>query len=362
MDRGLRLVDLVLLLGGALGQAIFWRSKRWPVLMVALPLMGMYFLGHLRLSNAELEYHDDVRIRIVSVPFKQSEMMSFDSSIGITNKFITASVAPGIKDVTHVVWPEGAVRGFNGPAVDNPDLLNAVGRAFSNNDSTPPVWLMNSLQTEIDAGRRRYYNASIAITFNDSGKGEIAGFSRKKKLVAFGEHIPLMDWFEDVQFPLISTNLASISPAKRKTLVDFPGLPRVSPQLCYEVVFPAFTPLDRENPAQFILNQSNDAWFGPSVGPAQHANTARYRALEMGLPIIRAASNGMSGLIDPYGRVRGKVVVSEMLHFDTNLPKSLKTNQKFLLWQKWRKWWLLISLSLCIISTIIGWRGVGLRR
>ncbi len=350
---------LVLLISAALGRAIFWRKRVYPVTMAVLPLLVIYGIGHMRLSNAELEFHPDVRLRIVSVPFKQSEMMTPDTAIGVTNDFIRASISPGIKDVTHVVWPEGAVRGFGGPAMDDPNLLNAVGSLFSDGDSTPPVWLMNSLQTDIEQGRLRYYNASVAITFDANGVAAVAASNRKRKLVAFGEHIPFMDWFEDVQFPLISTNLASISPAKKKTLVDFPGLPRVSPQLCYEVAFPGLTPNDAQNPAQFILNQSNDAWFGRSAGPAQHANIARYRAIETGLPIVRAASNGISGVFDPYGRIHGKVAVKDVSFLDTHLIKPLKFNSKIRVLEILL---LLISLSICVISSLIGRRGVGLRR
>jgi len=284
---------LVLMVSAALGQALFWREKRWPVALAILP-----------------------------------------------------------------VWPEGAVRGFRGPAMDDPDLLNAVGGLLANEDSEPPVWLMNSLQTEMERGRTRYYNVSVAITFDANGVPTVAGTNRKRKLVAFGEHIPFMDWFEDVQFPLISTNLASISPAKEKRLSDFPGLPRLSPQLCYEVAFPGLTPNGAGRPAEFILNQSNDAWFGKSAGPAQHANTARYRAIETGLPIIRAASNGMSGQIDPYGRVHGEVVEVDINFIDTKLLKPLifNDNIKFLDLAL-----LLISLLICVITPLVRLRGVGLR-
>ena len=294
----------------------------------------------------------------MSVPFKQSQMMSPNSAIEVTNDFIRASIKPGIKDVTHLVWPEGAVRGFRGPAMDDPELLKAVGSFLANGDDTPPVWLMNSLQTELDKTRRRFYNVSVAIEFNAYGVAINSVSNRKRKLVAFGEHIPFMDWFEDVQFPLISTNLASISPAKEKRLADFPGLPRLSPQLCYEVVFPGLTPRGDGRPAEFILNQSNDAWFGRSAGPAQHANMAGYRAIETGLPIIRAASNGISGQFDPYGRIQDRVVNSEIHHIDVKLLKGLKFNGNiktiyFLL--------LLISLSICGIMALIRVQGVGFR-
>ena len=352
------LSSLVLLVSAALGRAIFWQNKTWPTALAVLPLIGLYGIGHVRLAGAELSYHPDVNLRIVSVPFKQSDMMQQNSAVAITNEFIMASIQPGIKDVTHLVWPEGAVRGFRSTAMDDPDLLNAVGSQLSNGDDTPPVWLMNSLQLEMEGERLRVYNASVAIEFDAQGAPLIAGINRKRKLVAFGEHVPFMDWFEDVQFPLISTNLASISPGAQKQVSNFPGLPPVSPQLCYEVAFPGLTPRGSGKPAEFILNQSNDAWFGRSAGPAQHANIARYRALETGLPIIRAASNGVSGQIDSYGRIHRVVVNSKLNYLDTKLLKSLKFNGTI---KVVNLGLLLIYLFICVIIIVQRRRGVGLR-
>lgn len=354
------LSTIVILISAALGLALISKRRVLPAILTVLPLIALYGIGHIRLSGAVLEYHPNINMRIVSVPFKQSEMMRPETSVSVTNQYIHASVATGIEDVTHLVWPEGAVIGYNGvTAMDNPNLLGAMGNLLSTQDTTPPIWLMNSLQFEMERGRERYFNVSVAIEFDANGVPAIAAANRKRKLVAFGEHIPFWDWFEDVQFPLISTNLGSVSPAKEKQLADFPGLPRLSPQLCYEVAFPGLTPKPKDGIApEFILNQSNDAWFGRSAGPAQHANIARYRAIETGLPIIRAASNGVSAQIDPFGRIHGQVVSRDKTHIDTALIRPLKFNAKIRIVDILL---LLISLSLCVILRSVGSRGVGLR-
>jgi len=350
---------LVLMISAALGQALFSPKKTKPIVLAIVPILALYGIGHLRLSGAALEYHPNINMRIVSIPFKQSEMMQPDSAVAVTNRFIEASASPGIKDITHLVWPEGAVTGFGKTAMDDPNLRNVMGTILSHEDNTPPIWLMNSLELVRDEGRQRVYNTSVAISFDATGASTISAINRKRKLVAFGEHIPLMDWFEDVQFPLISTNLASISPAKTKRLADFPGLPRLSPQLCYEIAFPGLTPKSADGiPPEFILNQSNDAWFGRSAGPAQHANIARYRAIETGLPIIRAASNGISGQIDPYGRLSNDTVVTKVLFQDLKLLKSLKFNNYIKIVNLFL---LLISLLLCVITQVSKARGVGPR-
>jgi len=119
--------------------------------------------------------------------------------------------------------------------------------------------------------------------------------------------------------------MASISPAPEKLNADFPGLPRLSPQICYEIIFPGMTPRPKnEPPAQWILNQSNDGWYGKSSGPQQHANQAAYRAIEEGLPIVRSAGNGISGVIDPYGRWFTRAEPYDRVALDTKLPKPIQ--------------------------------------
>ena len=338
---------IVLLISAALGQAVLSKQRIFPVALALVPILALFLIGHVRLSKAQLETYSDIQLRLVSVPFKQSEKLDDESSVRIVNDFIRSSVAPGAETVTHLVWPEGAV---NGLALDNPGLLQAVGQSLASIDDTPPIWLMNSLITERDAGRQRFFNVSAAVSFDGRGSPRLEGVNRKRKLVPFGEHIPFMDWMEDIQMPLISTNLASISPAKSKQLGNFPDLPRVSPQICYEIIFPGFTPIDQQNPPAFILNQSNDAWFGKKVGPSQHANIARYRSIESGLPIVRAASNGVSAVIDPYGRIFNKIDSPRAFYIDTTLVKGLKFNTKTKIMTLML---LLLSLIFCVILVFI---------
>ncbi len=338
---------LVLLISAGLGQVVFSKRRVLAGLICALPLLSLFVIGHMRLSSAVIEEDPNVRFRLVSVPFKQSEKFDPETSFRILEEFVQTSLEPGISDITHLVWPEGAI---NGLAVQDAIFLQYIGQRLSSKDDTPPIWLMQSNYAQEADNRQRYYNVSAAISFDSRGLPTVEGVNRKRKLVPFGEHIPFMDWMEDVQMPLISTNLASISPAKSKQLDNFPGLPRLSPQICYEIIFPGFTPNDPENPPEFILNQSNDAWFGKKIGPSQHANIARYRSIETGLPIVRAASNGVSAVIDPYGRIFRKIDSPGVFFIDTTLVKSLKFNDKTLIATLML---LLLSLFFCVIVPFI---------
>ncbi|MGJ8564709.1 MAG: apolipoprotein N-acyltransferase [Alphaproteobacteria bacterium] len=283
--------------------------------------------GYSRLGSAQIDHVDDVKIRIVQVPFSQKDKFERDSSVAIVNDFIRLSIEPGLENITHVVWPEGAVVGM---AIDNQPLLDAMGDALTyQNPATPPYWLINSLRTEIHPTpngppKEHYYNTSAAIKYDKTGRPSIMALNDKYRLVPFGEFIPGGEPMEKFGSKTLSTSLASITPAPKKKLASFPGLPKVSPQICYEIIFSRLTPRPKgEARAEWILNQSNDAWYGRSIGPAQHANIARYRAIEEGIPVLRSASNGVSGVIDPYGRFEARINPRERGVLDVNLPKPL---------------------------------------
>jgi len=103
-------------------------------------------------------------------------------------------------------------------------------------------------------------------------------------------------------------------------------LPKLSSQICYEIIFSGFTPRKKgETHPKWILNQSNDAWYGNSFGPLQHSNMASFRAIEEGLPVIRAASNGITGAINPYGQYEAQLGPKDTNIIDVKLPISLET-------------------------------------
>lgn len=319
----------------AAGFGAAWITGRVkPALGAALVFTGLFAFGGIRLHGASVDFHPDIRLRLVSVAFRQSEKIDPATSPLITQRFIDQSFAPGIEDVTHLIWPEGAV---NGIAIEDYQLLAAMGYGVSQVDDSPPVWIMNSIRSERqpdpDTGMSRpeYYNSSVAVTFDAFGNPAIAATNDKKKLVPFGEFIPGGEVVERLGARLVSTNIASLLAAPEKRLADFPGLPTLSPQICYEVIFPGLTPSGTTGRRpEFILNQSNDAWFGDTIGPAQHAAIARYRAIEEGLPLVRSTANGVTGVFDSYGRpIDQNISYAEderAFHQDARLPKSLNIN------------------------------------
>ena len=99
-----------------------------------------------------------------------------------------------------------------------------------------------------------------------------------------------------------------------------PGAPPASPLICYEIIFPDEITERGERPG-WLLNVTNDAWFGTSAGPYQHFHQAQVRAIEQGLPVARAANTGISAVIDPYGRILAEIGLGEKGVLDADLPK-----------------------------------------
>ena len=242
---------------------------------------------------------------------------------------------------------------MSGLAVEDTELIRVMGELMFEYSPKPPLWLLNSLRHEAKLDSKGvsqdiYYNTAAAIEFDKQGTAAILDYNDKIRLVPFGEFIPGANFLKSYGPQTLSTSLASISPGdtKRNSLIK--GLPAVSPQICYEIIFSGLTPGDTR--PEWILNQSNDAWYGNSLGPRQHANIAQYRAIEEGVPVIRSASNGISGSIDPYGRFLAQVDIGESRSLDVQLPASI---QKTFFFANFKWFLLLLNSSVCIICATL---------
>jgi apolipoprotein N-acyltransferase len=163
---------------------------------------------------------------------------------------------------------------------------------------------------------------SLAVFAPD---GTVTAVYDKHHLVPFGEYIPLGDlaseWFGITAFAARDGNAYSAGPGPR--LVDLgPGLGRVLPLICYEAVFPQDL---RGVPGRpdWLLQVTNDAWFGRLTGPYQHLAQARLRSIEQGLPMVRVANTGVSAVIDARGRLRAAIPLGRAGFVDARLPGTL---------------------------------------
>ena len=163
----------------------------------------------------------------------------------------------------------------------------------------------------------RAYNSVYVIDHD----GTVLSVYDKVHLVPFGEYLPFQATLEKLGLMQLTKLPGGFLSGDRHRSYQVPGAPRMLPLICYEVIFPGASVPARERPG-WILNVTNDAWFGISSGPYQHFQQARVRAIEEGLPLVRAANNGISAVVDPFGRIIRQLPLGEEGVLDSPLPTA----------------------------------------
>jgi apolipoprotein N-acyltransferase len=164
----------------------------------------------------------------------------------------------------------------------------------------------------------RAYN-SIYIIDHD---GSILSVYDKVHLVPFGEYLPFQNFLESLGLMQLTKMPGGFIPGERRRAMNVPRAPRLLPLICYEIVFPGGAVPRGERPG-WLVNLTNDGWFGISSGPHQHLQQARVRAIEQGLPLVRAANTGISAVIDPLGRTIKSLPLGTEGVLDAPLPRDI---------------------------------------
>jgi len=222
------------------------------------------------------------------------------------------------------------------PPLDTPEALAAIGDLLPQGTAL----IAGATRVEWAAGTpkrpRRLFNSLLVL-----GKGGLLiSLYDKIHLVPFGEYLPhaLRPLLAMIGMQQLAGRLGFDSGISPRPILTVPGLPGVVPLICYEAIFPAAvvqgpegrraerpeggSEQDRQRPA-LIVNLTNDGWFGNTTGPRQHLHQARVRAVEEGLPLIRAANNGVSAAFDAYGRPLGQLDLNVRGTIDVPLAVSL---------------------------------------
>lgn len=278
-----RRTRIVAVAGGVLVLAVLWAG------------------GALHLSQARLQFTDTL-VRIVQADVPQESKWSPEAYRGIVDRYVTLTARPAARLPDVVIWPEGALPATANQVfgVGSPDGI-AIARALQ-----PGQTLLVGLgRGEADAtaeGGARYFNSMFVL--HDEGEAglRITGIYDKHRLVPFGEYLPMGRLMSRLGVRSLVHVPADFSAGPVPAPIDVPGAPSAQPLICYESLYPGFTPGTRGRPG-WIVNVSNDAWFGRTSGPLQHLNLASYRAIETGLPVVRSTPTGVSAMIDPWGRI-----------------------------------------------------------
>jgi apolipoprotein N-acyltransferase len=309
-----------------LAQPLRWGRKAGVLAVALAALASLYAYGFMRLEGAAKPAPGAPVIRVVQADIDQKNKwrpenlgLVFDTYVSLTDH--KGPVQPAI-----VIWPEGAL-----PAVIDDLIAPGSPYAARLRDAIAPgqTLLMGANRAEAGPnGTTRYFNSLVA--FRREGAGlRVTGVYDKHHLVPFGEYMPAGDLAAKVGFRSMVHMLDDFTAGPPSRPIAPWGVPAVQVLICYEALFPGVTRSGARRagfrPA-WILNVSNDAWFGQGSGPLQHLNIASYRAIEAGLPIVRATPTGVSAVIDAYGRILpgARLALGGLGVIDAPLPPALR--------------------------------------
>ncbi|MEQ9490154.1 MAG: apolipoprotein N-acyltransferase [Alphaproteobacteria bacterium] len=276
-------------------------------LAAALPLVA-HMHGTLRLDTAPplgIATAADTGLRLVQANIPQQEKWKRDRRVENFTLHLMLSEQDRPAWITHVIWPETAAAFY---LADDDGALAAAA------EIVPPEGYLLTGAPRVDRQTGDLYNSIVAI----DSVGRVAAAYDKTHLVPFGEYSPL-----EGMLPAVAATGGSFSPGTGLATLSLPGLPSFSPLVCYEAIFPGAAVSDAGDRPQWLLNLTNDAWYGETAGPHQHATMARLRSVEEGLPLVRATNTGISIVFDSYGREIGRLPLNVKGVLDIRLPQPL---------------------------------------
>jgi apolipoprotein N-acyltransferase len=294
--------------------------KPWIAPVAALSvLVAMGAFGAARLSRDPTRMLPKVKLRIMQPNLQQDVRFNYSAKAAVMQKYLALSdrssgpQSTGVRDATVLIWPESAFPFF---LTREPDAMAQIATLLPKGT----VLITGSVRApDQPPGTRitRAYN-SIYVVDHD---GSVLSVYDKLHLVPFGEYLPFQDWMEALGFQQLTKVQGGFIPGTVRRTMEIPNAPRVLPLICYEVIFPDTVANQSDRPG-WIVNVTNDGWFGISTGPYQHLQQARVRAIEQGLPLVRAANTGISAVIDPLGRIVARLGLGVEGVLDSTLPAA----------------------------------------
>lgn len=305
-----------------------------PTMVVFGIAVAMFAGGTYRLAGAHDKTVQGVYVRIVQPNFTQLFKWDENSRQQIVEQFLQQSTQPSAKPITHLIWPESSLPYY---LSESSPVLRLISPAIPKDGAV----ILGSIHADMTYGGfiEKIWNSLHVI--ND--QGVIYRKYNKHHLVPFGEYVPFRGI---LPIEKITHGMMDFSAGEGPQTISAPNFPDFSPLICYEVIFPdAVT--DGSNAPKVMVNVTNDGWYGNSSGPYQHFHMARTRAVEQGLPLIRAANTGISAMVDAYGRVVNRTTLGEKTVLDAPLPQSLSTKTTY------SKLGLILILPMIIIGILL---------
>ena len=319
--------------------------RRWLWLAAGAAALSLTWAGGAwRLAQAgpsdALATAPGVMLRVVQPNIRQQDKWARARQVPNFLLHLRLTAAPGPEAISHAIWPETAAARFQ--LAERGDARQLMARAIARGGAVIAGARRLSLP------ERLFRNSLFVI----DDTGAVAASYDKAHLVPFGEYVPLRRYL-----PLVKLVQGQIdyAPGPGRRTLRVPGLPPFSPLICYEAIFPGAV-LDRSDRPAWLLNITNDAWFGTSAGPHQHLAIARTRAVEEGMALVRAANTGISAVIDPYGRVMARLGIGERGVIDSPLPSPLEGATLF---GRFGDWLTAFMIAAALVVALLLGRRVG---
>ena len=300
------------------------RDKVIAALVAAVSIGLVYAGGSYRLNNTPATFDKNVALVVVQPNILQD--MKWDP-VAIQDNFrkiisLSKDAALGIPPPREVmiVWPETAISPSVYTIDENMDSIRNMLAGYQSSNAYLVTGILRKFQTE--NGETAFGNSVVVLNERLSA----LDVYDKTHLVPFGEFIPFQNLI-----PL--KPVAAFKGFKRGSgakTIKHAGLPAFSPLVCYEVIFPDDVTSKKQAKPELLVNVTNDGWYGKSAGPYQHFAQTRLRAIEEGIPLVRSANTGISGIIDPLGRILEKADIFQEASLISPLPQPIKTNAAYI--------------------------------
>jgi apolipoprotein N-acyltransferase len=294
-----------------------WLLPGLAIIVVA----GLGTYGTVRLSTSPTNFVGGVRLRIMQPNLPQDAKFNYSAKQQVMSRYLalsdraTGPSTSGVRDVTHLIWPESA---FPFYLAREPDALAQIAELLPPG-TTLITGAVRQASPRPGVNEVRAYN-SIYVIGDD---GSLLATYDKVHLVPFGEYLPFQQVLENLGLIQLTKVPGGFIPGERRRGVAVPRAPDMLPLICYEIIFPSeLAPSAGARPG-WLVNLTNDGWFGYSPGPYQHFQQARLRAIEQGLPLVRAANTGISAVVDPLGRIVQTLPLGVEGVIDSALPRAV---------------------------------------